>query len=311
MKYAPLLAVAILSGVVGFLVGRQTSDTGRAERPPVPARAERSTIELEPETYVLLQEAATRAETLAAENRRLRGESEPADTPLAPDGVETPGSRRADGTIVGGARWAPQTRTLALGFLGGQVERFFKEANLTEDQKARLRDVLEGRIGDVMQATADYVNGDITGDQVYESLNGIAADGRTAVTQVLDQRQLAVYQRFESGITDFVHSNVVNNEMETLRQALHLDHEQARQVRPFVEERYRRVQQRLNAPIPNMFFKPVRRDGDQDIYDETGRAIQEVLSPEQRIAFEAAERQAATALHEFRSLLVPIAPNDE
>jgi hypothetical protein len=224
----------------------------------------------------------------------------PAEAP-----AEIPGTRRADGTIVGGARWPAQTRLLALGYLAGPVEDFFARANLTEHQKERLRAELEQRISDVMQLAADYANGDVDGDATYEALGHVVTRGRNAAAEVLDDRQLDVYRQFEDSIGDFNRTNIVQNELATLRQDLGLDQEQERRVRTVIEDRYRRVQERFNAPIPNFMFKPIRRQKDGDIYGETGAAIREYLRPEQRAAFDAAEAKGAAAVFSYRSLLVP------
>jgi Spy/CpxP family protein refolding chaperone len=294
------VAIALLCGVVGFLLGRGSAPE-RAERAPTPTPTRpEHTVEIDPAAYAALMEKAARIDKIEAESRRLAEAAEP-EEPAA----EVPGTRRPDGTIVGGARWKPETRLLALGFLGSEVDRFFAEANLTEHQKQKLRAELENRISEVMQIAADYANAEIDGDQTYDALEKVVASGRAVAAQVLDERQLALYHRFENGIAEFNRTNVVSNELATLRQELGLDREQERLVRPFVEERYRRVQERFNAPLPNMFFKPIRRERDRDIYDETGRAIRELLRPEQQATFDAADAKAATAVYAYRSLLVP------
>jgi len=58
----------------------------------------------------------------------------------------------------------------------GKVEEFFREANLTEAQRQRLREEMERRVGEVFQTTADVVNGDVTADQAYEVLDAVATD---------------------------------------------------------------------------------------------------------------------------------------
>jgi hypothetical protein len=301
---ALVVAIALLSGIIGFLVGRISPAGERAER-RAPAPREASSVELAPDAYAALQAAAERAERLEAENRQLRGEVPAA--PPAPEAPpeEVPGTRREDGTIVGGASWPAQTRLLAIGYLSGPVEDFFKKANLTETQKQALRAELEQRITDVMQLAADYANGDLDGDATYDALGKVVAKGRAAAAQVLDDRQLAIFNEFESGIGDFNRSNIVQNELATLRQELGLDREQERLVKAVVDDRYRRVQERFQAPLPNMFFQPIRRNADKDIYDETGGAIRSYLRPEQRDAYDAAEAKAATAVFGYRSLLVP------
>jgi len=188
------------------------------------------------------------------------------------------------------------------------VQRFFREANLTETQRQRLRAEIETRVGQVMQNVADFVNGDLTADQSYDALNTIAIQSRAMLSTVLDQKQYAVYERFEKEMGGFVHDNVVTNEMATLRKELDLDPAQEKRVRAIVEERDRRVRDRLNAPLPNMFFKPMRRESDKDIYTETGEAIRGLLRPEQAVAFDEVEIRAPTALFAYRSLLIPRAP---
>jgi hypothetical protein len=298
-----VLAIALVSGTIGFLVGRVAPAPERAE-PRTPPRGP-PMVEVPPEAYATLEAAVERAKALEAENRQLRAElPESAPAPEAAP-AEVPGTRRADGTIVGGARWQPATRLLAIGYLSGPVEDFFRRANLTDGQKQRLRSELEDRIGDVMQLAADYANGDIDGDALYDELGKVVTKGRGVAAQVLDDKQLAVYSEFESGIGAFNRTNIVQNEMATLRQELSLDREQERLIRPLVEDRYRRVQERFAAPIPNFMFKPIRRPKDQDIYDDTGKEIRSYLTSEQTALFDAADAKAATAIFDYRSLLVP------
>jgi hypothetical protein len=295
LKPAPVIAIAVVSGTIGFLLGRSA---------PAPERAARTAPRQDTIAETELRGRAAEPEERPVEEGRPVPARARDDLP-AERAPEVPGTRREDGTIVGGARWTPQTRLLALGFLAGKVDDFFAQANLTEYQKQRLKAELEGRIDQVMQLAADYANGDIDGDQTYEALDKVVATGRAAVAQVLDERQLATYYEFEKGISDFNRTEIANNELATLRQELGLDREQERLVRPIVEERYRRVQERFGAPIPNMFFKPIRRARDRDLYEETGRAMREYLRPEQQAAFDVAEAKASAALTEYRSLLLP------
>jgi len=304
---AGALALALAAGVAGFLLGRAwkgPSDRADLRSGVLAPRM----VEVEPERYARLQERVARAESLAAENERLQttlralrpGTDTEGAGPAPP-----PGTRLPDGTIVGGARWPKLTTTAALGFLDGMVARFFSEANLSPAQEEKLRGEMEQRIDEVLQVAADFVNGDTTGDQAYDALEGIAKDSREMLHGVLDEEQFGVYRRFESELVGFVHDNVVNNEMAALRKELSLDSAQEQRVREVVEERYRRVQERLHAPIPHMFFKPLRRESDGDIYQETAQQIAEYLTPEQAALFAAAEGKAATSLYDYRSLLVP------
>jgi hypothetical protein len=298
-----------VAGLAGYLFGSRdggghTGEQAEYQRP----RPRRRLIEMPADEFAEAQQRVARVDALEDENERLRERLTRLE-PEAPEDEELqPGSRRSDGSIVGGARWSKMTMNMALGFLDGKVEQFFREANLTEVQRQRLREEMERRVGEVFQTTADVVNGDVTADQAYEVLDAVATDGRKTVARVLDEKQLNAYRNFEKDMVALVHNNVVTNEMATLRNELDLDPEQEKKVRAVVEQRYRRVQDRLNAPIPNTFFKPMRRDSDSDIYVETGAAIRGFLRPEQATAFDDVESKASTALYAYRSLLIPKAP---
>jgi len=302
------LCVAV-AGIAGYLLGSRdggghTGEQAEYQRP----RPRRRLIEMPAEEFAAAQQRVARVDALEDENERLREHLTRLE-PEAPEDEELqPGSRRSDGSIVGGARWSKMTMNMALGFLDGKVEQFFREANLTEAQRQRLREEMERRVGEVFQTTADVVNGDVPADQAYEVLDAVATDGRKTVARVLDEKQLNAYRNFEKDMVALVHNNVVTNEMATLRNELDLDPEQEKKVRAVVEQRYRRVQDRLNAPIPNTFFKPMRREADKDIYVETGAAIRAFLRPEQATAFDQVESKAPTALYAYRSLLIPKAP---
>ena len=295
-----VVAVAATSGVIGFLLGRIS---------PAPERAEPRSA---PRHDAVDLPSGARAAAEEATGDAAKRAEEPAVTPHvgteAPV-AEEPGTRRPDGTIVGGASWAPITRTLAIGFLEGEVSRFFADANLTEYQKQQLKTEMEQRITDLMQLAADHANGEIDGEKVYESVEALAAAARTNVAQILDANQLRKMEAFEQGMVEFNRNNIVSNEMTTLRQELKLDGEQERLIRPIVEERYRRVQERVSTPIPNFMFKPIRRRTDTDIYDETSKAMGQYLRPEQRAAYEAADRAMANAIFQFRPSLVPKLPD--
>jgi len=313
MKRLVFPACVLAAGVIGYLLGSMIGtdsmrNTPRVERETAPGG--RRLIRLPAEAVVAWRRKVERAERDRAEVRRLQAhlaELEPESARTAAEELPV-GSRRKDGSIVGGARWSRMTTTMALGFLDSMVSEFFSEAKLTKDQEQRLRAELEHRIGEAMQITADFINGDIDGDQAYAFLDALAADGRKTVDAVLDADQLTLYRKFEAGVAGFVNSNVVNNEMAGLRKPLHLDRDQEERVRAVVARRYSLVQKRLAAPIPNMFFKPLRRELDRDIYDETGRAIKELLDPGQAAAFDTLEAAAPEALFAYRSLLVPKTP---
>jgi hypothetical protein len=297
-----------VAGIVGYVLGSRDGGGRTREYTEYERPRPRRLIEMPADEFAEVQQRVARADALENENARLRERLERLAPETPPDEELPPGSRRRDGSIVGGARWSKMTINMALGFLHGEVEKFFRDANLTEAQRQRLRDEMERRVGEVFQTTADVVNGDLSADQAYEILDAIATDGRKTVAGVLDEKQLNAYRDFEKEMVHLVHSNVVNSEMATLRSELNLDPEQEKKIRAVVEERYRRVQGRLNAPIPNMFFKPMRRERDRDIYAETGVAIRGFLRPEQAAAFDSVEAKAPTALHAFRGQLIPKAP---
>ncbi|MHC4818958.1 MAG: hypothetical protein ACYTF8_12980 [Planctomycetota bacterium] len=309
MRALLFFACVAVAGVAGYLLGsRDAAGHTREETEYRKPRPPRRLIEIPAEELARVQQQVARTDALEAENERLRERLDRLEPDAAQDEELPPGSRRSDGTIVGGARWSKMTTTLALGFLDGMVEQFFAEANLTETQRQRLRAEMEQRVGEVMQTAADFVNGDLTADQSYEALDTIATDSRKMLATVLDEKQLGVYRNFEKEMTGFVHNNVVTNEMANLRKELDLDPAQEKKVRAIVEQRYHRVQDRLSAPLPNMFFKPIRRDRDGDIYTETGQQILAFLRPEQAAAFDQVESKAPTALYAYRSLLIPRAP---
>jgi hypothetical protein len=313
VKPAVYTAGLLLAGAVGFVAGRWM---GKDEGVRGPSRGEgmegaaRFRVEMDREEFIGLQQRVQRAEALAAENARLATEL----AALQPEGGRDPaagadlprGTRRPDGTIVGGATWSPLTKIMAVGFLDREVMRFFEQADLTEHQRTRLRAEMETRIGGVMQIAADLINGDLSGDDAYAKLADTAAEGRSAVRKVLDEKQYALYERFESGMGDYIRENVVSAEAAGLRQRLSLDAEQERNVARILEARYRRVQDRLGAPIPNMFFKVLRRESDGDIYTETAAEIAGYLRPEQVPLFHEAEANAMPALQEeYRKMLIP------
>ncbi len=294
-----VVAVAITAGVIGFLLGRISPAPERAGPRSAPRH---DAVDLPSGTRAAVEEVAERAAKPA---------EEPAVTPhlgAEAPAAEEPGTRRPDGTIVGGASWSPMTRMLAIGFLEDQVNMFFADANLTDYQKQQLKAEMEQRITDLMQLAADHANGEIDGEKVYESVEALAATTRTNVAQLLDARQLGKMEEFERGMVQFNRNNIVSNEMTTLRQELKLDAEQERLIRPIVEDRYRRVQERVSTPIPNFMFKPIRRKSDAPIYEETSQAMRQYLRPDQRAAYDATDAAMASAIFEFRPSLVPKPP---
>ena len=110
--------------------------------------APREQVEMPPpEAERAIRAAEERAARTHTEVREPGG-SEGGEKP-APDAPEVPGTRRPDGTIVGGATWTPIQSRLAIGYLEGQMNLFFADANLTEFQKQKLREEMTQRITDL------------------------------------------------------------------------------------------------------------------------------------------------------------------
>jgi hypothetical protein len=302
------VCAVLLAAGAGFLLGRSTrrGTTGRSESQTgyQKRQAERRLVSLPAEEVFELRANGERMDALRAENERLREELK--KTAPANDGEELPpGSRREDQSIVGGARWSDNFMRLATGFLDSMIAQFIQDANLSPAQERRLMDELHVRIGQIMTVTADFTNGDIDGDRAYEQLNILAEDGRKFVRGLLDDKQMEAYSRFEGSVKELMHKQVVHNEMATLSAELNLDSEQARLIQALVEDRYDKVQERLSVTMPNVMFKPIRREADSDIYEETGKAIREYLRPDQAAAFDRAEQKALSAPFLYRSMLVP------
>ena len=73
-------------------------------------------------------------------------------------------------------------------------------------------------------------------------------------------------------------------------------------VFPFPDEARARG---VGIPIPNVFFKPLRREQDRPIYDETADAIRGVLDARQRVSFDRWEAAAPESPFQYRGQLVP------
>jgi len=299
MKPLPALALLLLGGLAGWLLGREGADGDRR------AVSERRSAERRSRARV--EEERDRA---VEENRRLQADvaalrDRVASSEAEVDAAPKPGERLEDGSIAGGARWNDTFVRLSTGFLDSMINGFIREAELTTEQERRLRENIRTSAKNIMQVTADFTNGDIDGDAAYEQLEIVAEEGRGKVRQLLNDDQVETFERFQTTIRSIMHRQVVHNEMATLKEALALDAEQEKRILEVVEERYRRVGEKLTTPIPNVYFKPLRREKDKAIYDETARAIRELLSAEQRGAFDAWERKAPQAPFQYRSQLAP------
>jgi hypothetical protein len=296
----------LLAGAAGFLLGRATPGSFlRGDgRPEVKERSSvRRLVQLPAEEAYDLRAKAMRSEALEKENARLRAEAEKLRPPAE---EELPvGSRRPDQSIVGGARWSEDFMRMATGFLDSLIDQFIAEADLTPEQERRLRARVRQNVRNIMGVTAEYTNGDLDGDLVYERPEIYMAEGQRFVDGLLNEEQHATYQRFLKDVNGQINHWIVNDEMASLRAELNLDPEQAKHVQAIVEERYRLVQERVRMAIPNVMFKPIRREKDREIYEESAKAIRGYLTPEQAVAFDRAENKALSAPHLFRNMLVP------
>jgi hypothetical protein len=306
-----LLACTLLGAVVGFLLGyagREGFGRTGGDRATATDRADSRRAPLTVAEAAELQRKARQAEALRAENEALRDQvarlvPSPETEQAAPG--EVPGSRRKDGSIVGGARWPPQFMRTATAYVDQMFSQFIKEANLTPEQERRLREGLSVRITDIMQLSADFTNGDLTADELYERAEAVSQVGLEDLINLLDDGQMKVYDKFFGRTKTMIRDQVVHNEMTHLKAELKLDSEQEKHVRRIVNERYQRVQDKHGNPVPNIMFKPIRRAGDSEIYDETAVEIRKYLTPDQTRRFDREERVAVESLFAYRSFLVP------
>ena len=306
-----LLVFTLTGAVVGFLIGFAGRDGfGRAggERETATGRADSRRAPLSVAEAAELERKAQRAEALQIENEALRDQVARLTQPPTPEesaATAEPGSRRENGSIVGGAQWPPQFVRTATAYVDRMFNQFIEEANLTPEQERRLRGELSIRIGDMMQISADFTNGDITSDELYDRIAAISDSGKADIANLLDEEQMTVYGKFFGRTKSMIRDQVVHNEMTNLKAELKLDPEQEKHVRRIVEERYERVESKLGGPIPNIMFKPIRRRGDGEIYDETATEIRKYLTPDQARRFDREERVAIESLFAYRSFLVP------
>lgn len=308
MRRFLFVACVLVSGVVGYLLGRAGVGAGRAgsRGASAPERREQRFARVPLDEYVRMEERARRVAKLEAENARLKERLESLQPPDAEATEELPvGSRRPDGTIVGGARFKPAFERLATGFLESILENFLKEAKLSAEQERRLRERIRDESPKFTGIIADFVNADIDANTMYDRLAVLTEEGRQFVRGLVDDRQYEVYRRFEGAVKDIMHHQIVHNELTVLKSDLRLDPEQARKVEALVHERYRRVGERVTVAVPNVLLKPIRAERDEDIYTDTANRIRELLRPDQAAAFDAFEREAPEAPFDYRDMLVP------
>lgn len=236
----------------------------------------------------------------------------PADAPPAPgagaDATEAPpapGTRLPDGRIVGGATWNRTFVQSAVGMLDNFFQKFLDEAQLTPEQAQRLKAEMDASTRQAMQLLADFINGDVPPDGAYDAFSKMASVGRETLRRELDDTQFELYRKFETEVTGYFETQIVSNEVATLREELRLDPEQEKAVSSIVRERYARVQSALPHVIPNFMFRPIRRGQDAPVYEETARRISEVLRPEQQDPFRRIEEDPHRPLQLARPYLVP------
>jgi hypothetical protein len=294
-----LILLIAAAFVAGFGIGRRSGDeTQRAgsSRTAAGGRA----------TAANHREKTRNRETiqrLRAEVTELRSRME-ALAPAEP-ATPAPGTRLADGSIVGGAKWTNSFVRLATGFVDSIINGFVKDAKLSVEQERRLRETVRAEATRFTQVSADFTNGDIDGDTAYAQLEVLATEARQNVRQLLNEDQVETFEKFQGTIRDIMRHQIVHNEMATLKSTLRLDSEQEKRVLAIVEERYRRIDDSIDTPIPNVFFKPLRRKQDEEIYKQTANEIRAILAPDQKAAFDKWESRAPDEPFQYRTQLVP------
>ena len=302
----------LLGGTCGFVLawmllpGARDGRAGRDDKPVRSATTRgRDVVEIE---RAELEELRATLERLSAPdaNVPLKG-----DYGLVHPDLGEPeyavGTRRPDGTIAGGARWSNAILLPSLAFLEGYLERFLVEAEIREDQKEAVRASYERVSRMAMQGMADYINADEDADKLYEKFDDMFQRENTQFEALLTPEQYKKYGEFVHVFARDINEGVIRNEIQNLRVRLDLDPEQERVITGIVRERYEAVGAKLRHGIPNMFFKAVRRQADQAIYDETAQRIREHLRPGQAGPFDKLEKEGTGpgAFESYRKTLVP------
>lgn len=305
MRTSAVAGLVVAAFAIGYWAGDSANESlsDRVSR----AHTDESTkyaAQLEREVERTQLTLSNRLREMRKENEQLR-ERLAIHEPETPDEQSAePGTRLADGTIVGGARWNEGFNRLATGFLDTMLSNFIRDAQLSPQQERRVRSLILKESANFLQVSADFTNGDIDGEEAYEQLEGLSADLRSKVGEMLDDEQRANFGNLQRGIRTMLRDQIVHNEMATLKSTLRLDSDQEKKILAIVRGRYRRVEDKTNIPIPNVFFKPLRRDSDKPIYDETADAIRAVLDAEQIVNYDRFEAAAPQAPFQYRSQLV-------
>jgi hypothetical protein len=297
-----LAALTLLLGLAaGFVLGRASSDGSRSGRGAAAARANGRTIEMPADEAIELRRRATEFDELQVDKAALEEQLVALRKQLEPK----VGDRLPDGRIVGGARWGGNFKQLVTGFLDSMLAMFMRNAEFTPAQERAFRALVDKEIDMALAITAEFTNGDIDSDTAYERMEAEYESVMTRLNGMLSEKQMVVYRNFEKGVADIMRNQVVHNELAAMKKAVGLDLEQEKAVGKIIEERYRRVSEDFPLPVPNVLLKPIRRGRDQPIYDETARAIEKVLRPDQQAAYAAFEAQAGARPFEHRNMLVP------
>jgi hypothetical protein len=305
VRTSVVAGLVVFAFVVGYWAGGAANDSfhdraGRARTDDSAAYATDLAREVERTQLTL----GKRIHELRDENEQLRDKLAVLEQPAPDETTAEPGTRLADGTIVGGARWNDGFHRLATGFLDTMLSNFIRNAELSPQQEQRVRSLILRESGKFLQVSADFTNGDIDGEDAYEQLEGLSTDLRSKVGEMLNDEQRANFGNLQRGIRSMMRDQIVHNEMATLKSTLRLDSDQEAKIAAIVAERYKRVEDKTNIPIPNVFFKPLRRASDKAIYDETADAIRAVLDAEQMVNYDEFEAQAPAAPFQYRPQLV-------
>jgi hypothetical protein len=299
VKRPTLIAVVCLA--IGFVTGRTVRESNRRADPYRGAAERRALATAQSES----RDQKETIKQLREEVRTLQSRVTELEPPDPGEARLEPGTRLPDGRIVGGATWTDSFVRLATGFIDSIINGFVRDAKLSTEQERRLREVVRAEAARFTQVSADFTNGDIGGDGAYERIEQLAVEARQKVRQLLDEDQLESFERFQGNIRNIMRHQIVHNEMATLKSTLGLDSEQEKRVLKIVEERYRRIDESLNTPIPNVFFKPLRREKDAEVYEQTADEIRTVLTPEQKAAFDKWEAEAPAEPFQYRTQLIP------
>ena len=134
--------------------------------------------------------------------------------------------------------------------------------DLTKDQQTRLREEVRRNAPRFVQLTADFLKGDLTGDQVFERAQTQVAEVEKTVRSMLGDEQYAVFERYKDSVRGILKTQLLHGELAAHKSELDLDPEQEARIKALLDERYSRIQERVGIPLPNVLLQPIR-GGDQ------------------------------------------------